>query len=149
MLAPPRITLLFAAIGWCAGRDAYELVGNGWCLDRLGRRLKLGPQPWTHSSDMQWQGADVGISGSARRCEARCSRASDCIGYMTEDRRSCDILRRSDHHAQDGIASADGEQRNYCWARVRVEDIDANSGCEATVKWHDGRQEERECVVLA
>ena len=67
---------------------------------------------------------------------------------MTEDSKACDIILRTDHNAEDGIAKADSERRNFCWERVRGAAAD-DGACAVTVTYEDGRQEPRECVTLA
>ena len=140
---------LLASTASHAAADTYEKVGNGWCVDGHGRRLKLGPDSRTHAADIKWQRADVSPEGHARRCEQMCSRLDDCIGYMTEDGSACDIVRRGDHYAGGGIAAADRETRNFCWMRMKADAVDAASSCEAFASWPDGRKERRECVALA
>ena len=129
--------------------DNFEKVGNGWCLNPTGKRIKLGPVAQLHATDVSWtQGTQVHSDGSAPRCERVCSRMDDCIGYMTEDASACAVIRRGDHHAASGIFKADAERRNYCWRRDKAAAVDQDSSCEATVSWPDGRQEKRECIVL-
>ena len=130
--------------------DTFEVVGNGFCVDQQGRRLKLGPHVSTHAHDLQWKESAVTPKGRARRCESLCLAQDSCIGYMTEDSRVCDIILRSDHNARNGIAGADSERRNHCWERVRGAALDASGTCEVTVSYEDGRpQEARECIALA
>jgi len=139
--------LLLASAG--AARDEYEAVGNGWCLDESGHRLKLGPDHFRHAEEVAWSSADVDSDSRARACERRCSATprSDCVGYMTEDKQQCTLIRRRDHHAEDGIASTDAERRNFCWRRVVPAVVDDASSCEVTVRWPDGREEPRECIA--
>ena len=132
----------------CAAADTFELVGNGFCVDQQDRRLKLGPNWQTHSHDLQWKETAVTQKGRARRCEHLCLQQNDCLGYMTEDLRVCDIILRSDHNAKNGIAGADSERRNTCWERVRGAAVDTTGTCEVFVTYEDGRREERECVAL-
>lgn len=130
--------------------DTFEFVGNGFCIDQQGRRLKLGPHFSTHAQDLQWKETTVTETGRARRCEQLCLQQNDCIGYMSEDARFCDIILRADHNAENGIAGADNERRNSCWERVGGAALDATGTCEVTINYEDGRpQEARECIALA
>ena len=141
--------ILLALNAAAVAADRYEKIGNGWCLSPDGARLKLGPHPHMHGSDVSWQqGSQVNVDGSSPRCERTCSRIDDCIGYMTEDQSACTIIKSSDHHAGRGIFKADSERRNYCWARVKADLLEDESSCEAAASWPDGREEARECVVL-
>ena len=56
------VALLIGAAASSAA-DRFELVGNGFCVDAAGRRLKLGPRPETHGRDLQWQRTEVGHDG--------------------------------------------------------------------------------------
>lgn len=140
------LSLLMVILPVESASDTFQLVGNGFCLDAKGRRLKLGPRPEFHGQELQWQSAKVGSDGSARHCEFRCRREPKCIGYMTEDSKACDIILRSDHNAANGIARHDAERRNYCWERVPGAEID--SACEVWSTWDDGRKERRECSTV-
>ena len=141
------ITSLISDVsGASSASDMFELVGNGFCVDAVGRRLKLGPRPETHSQDLRWQKTEVSHEGRAQRCEQLCLKNKDCIGYMTEDSAACVTIRRSDHNAKDGIVGADDERRNYCWERVPG--AAADDGCEVYAIYADGRREKRECVTL-
>ena len=149
----PIVRILFLLCGLWNVRaqtpqlDAYERVGNGWCLDQRGRRLKLGPEAWRHAEDVSWKRAAVDATGRSRQCERDCSRHYDCIGYMTEDGAQCTIIRRADHHASDGIFGSDEERRNFCFARA-TEEAYEESTCEASASWPDGRVEKRRCQVI-
>ena len=130
-----------------AAADTFQLVGNGFCVDAQGRRLKLGPNAHLHGQELQWQNAKVDAQGRAKHCEFQCRRIADCIGYMTEDSKACDTILRKNHNAAAGIAGVDREPRNFCWERVKAVEID--SGCEVWSEWPDGRKERRECMTVA
>ena len=85
------LAMVFALAGG-AGTYEYELVGNGFCVDASGRRLKLGPSPRTHGTDLAWVSASVAADGHSQRCEQICSRVDDCVGYMTEDHKQCTVI---------------------------------------------------------
>ena len=96
----------------------------------------------------RWREADINIDGSAPSCERKCSKLPSCIGYLTEDKSKCDIIKSTDSRAAGGIARVDSEKRNSCWQRVQETALDASSNCEAVASWPDGREEKRECHVL-
>ena len=133
--------------GAAAGRYRYRLVGNGWCLNPEGQRIHLGPM---HALEINWKVAEVDGAGRARDCEEKCSADADCLGYMTEDRSKCDIIRRGDHNWKGGIQAADSETRNICWTRLEDTREEEESGkrCGAMAKWSDGREEPRRCAYL-
>ena len=148
----PHLLLLLASISSHlfavhAEADAFQLVGNGFCVNAKGRRLKLGPRPELHGQELQWTNVKVNAQGRAKQCEFQCRRLTDCIGYMTEDGKACATISRRDHNAAAGIAGTDKETRNFCWERVQALEID--SGCEVWSTWPDGRRERRECMIVA
>ena len=144
---PSKLLLLAAYILSAHAADTFQLVGNGFCTDAKGSRLKLGPRPETHVQDLNWQSASVGSEGRAWHCEFLCRRQPDCIGYMTEDHKQCDTIKRSDHNSAGGIAGHDSETRNWCWERVQATTVD--SECEVWAEWRDGRRERRQCMTVA
>ena len=144
------LVVLVPVVHGASSTDTFQVVGNGFCINSAGKRLKLGPNHHMHAHDLQWKATMVSPKGRARHCETLCLQADNCIGYMTEDGRACDIIRRSDHNAAHGIAGADDERRNFCWERVASVVKDSASKCEVTVSWPDGRPDEtRECFDLA
>ena len=105
-----------------AAADTFQLVGNGFCVDAQGRRLKLGPNPHLHGQELQWQNAKVDAQGRAKHCEFQCRRIADCIGYMTEDSKACDTILRKVHNAEAGIAGVDRERGTLLGARQGLGD---------------------------
>jgi hypothetical protein len=89
--------------------DMYQLVGNGWCQGVDGNRINMPGYSWTQT--------DIKPDGSASLCAQQCATTDDCIGYMSEDQSKCDILLTSDKNAATGIASVDGQTRNFCWRK--------------------------------
>merc|ERR550539_189427 len=87
----------------------FSLVGNGWCLDSDGKRL--------NNPGVSWKNYKVNDDGSSDACARVCNADSTCVGYMTEDKKQCDVILSSDVNAQSGISKTDTETRVFCFQK--------------------------------
>merc|ERR1712007_111385 len=87
----------------------YTLVGNGWCTSANKR----------HPSYAHWANAPVRADNSAALCEKLCADDDDCIGYLTEDGKKCQVMpgRGEDGKPIADIDAVDSEPRNFCWRK--------------------------------
>eukprot|EP00928_Gymnodinium_smaydae_P023470 TRINITY_DN19360_c0_g2_i2.p1 TRINITY_DN19360_c0_g2~~TRINITY_DN19360_c0_g2_i2.p1 ORF type:complete len:3287 (+),score=657.11 TRINITY_DN19360_c0_g2_i2:538-9861(+) len=89
-------------------RARFRWVGQGWCLNAKGERIKLAGAKWTTTSIRMDYGADL--------CEKICDADDLCIGYMTQDLQ-CDVIRSTDSNAYSGIHRRDADLRTNCWVK--------------------------------
>jgi len=92
--------------------------GNGWCLNADSERIV--PYP------MSWHPTEIREDGSSQLCEEECHIRASCAGYMTEDRKGCQLVivasqnyipKNENDNTPRGIQNVDQEQRNHCWMK--------------------------------
>ena len=72
-----------------ADGPGYSRVGNGWCLNADGNRIK---------PTMSWMQVAVGTDGSAELCQDLCDDDKLCMGYISEYGTKCDLIRSGDQN---------------------------------------------------
>ena len=116
-------------------RSRYGLVGQGWCVDKDGKRIDVNVD-WNNESGYIYESAAIDADGSAALCEAACSESEGCKGYVTEkdgDHHKCGLLSPQSgvhkdypnlsHQGKFPIERVDGQRRNFCWAKKGEKDV--------------------------
>jgi len=105
----------------------YKYMGNGFCNDGNNER-----PIWRNEDGQKWNWDDsntISADGSDPSCALKCDADSSCLGYMTEDMKTCAFITQKEQIGYD-ISSVDSEKRNHCFKKRVVYSTKDSGYCE-------------------
>jgi len=126
--------------------NGFFYVGNGWCTNFAGMKLKENKVNWqadhaliaTSATSLMSPAFSLSVTERKTtmnddffmpKCATQCRKFRYCIGYMTKEDQNgpagCDIITTTDIWASGGIFMASKEDDNvHCWAKKLPKDLE-------------------------